>query len=211
MKLNFCAVCGCKDDLHHHHWNPKILGGSDDEDNILTLCSHHHSELHGYKKNIYYKALQKKGIQKAIKENPKKYSGRKTGAYTVDASAILDLRSQKYSYSIIAKKLKVSRSAVHNHCHRQLVDHLNKFSNQIARKIQLKGEFHFQYSMRDRETIGYFKLNGGRIKIDKTSINKILKKISTLYKNYYSPNNNDYDKVATESITDWIEKLKKHR
>ena len=215
MRLDFCAVCGCKENLHHHHWNPKVLGGSDNENNILTLCGYHHREIHGHKKNIYYKTLQKKGIEKTKEKHPEKYSGRKTGAYTVNASAILDLRSQKYSYDIIAKKLKIGKSTVQNHCRQKIVDDLNKFSNKIAKKIQLNGEFDFQFSFNNAEAFGFFKLNGGRIKIGKTSTNKILKKISALYKNYNSPNNDEYDKLATEFIEGWIynkiEKLNEHK
>ena len=46
MKLNFCALCGSTDNLEHHHVLPKSLGGSDNEDNLLTLCSTHHVQLH---------------------------------------------------------------------------------------------------------------------------------------------------------------------
>ncbi len=210
MRLDFCAVCGCKDNLHHHHWNARVLGGSDDKDNILTLCSYHHRELHGHKKKNHYKALQKVGIKKAKEKHPEKYTGRKSGAYTVNASAILHLRSQKYSYDIIAKKLKIAKSTVQNHCRQKIVDDLNKFSNKIAKKMQLKGEFDFQFSFRNNEAFGFFKLNGGRIKIDKISTNKILRKITALYKNYYLPNNDEYDKLATEFVEGWIQhKIKK--
>jgi hypothetical protein len=46
MKLNFCALCGSTDNLEHHHVLPKSYGGSDNEDNLLTLCSTHHVQLH---------------------------------------------------------------------------------------------------------------------------------------------------------------------
>jgi hypothetical protein len=46
MKLNYCALCGSIDSLEHHHVLPKSLGGSDDSDNLLTLCATHHVQLH---------------------------------------------------------------------------------------------------------------------------------------------------------------------
>ena len=39
MKLGFCALCGSTDNLEHHHVLPRSLGGTDDEDNLLTLCA----------------------------------------------------------------------------------------------------------------------------------------------------------------------------
>ena len=43
----------------------------------------------------------------------------------------------------------------------------------------------------------------------------MLKKISALYKNYNSPNNDEYDKLATEFIEGWIynkiEKLNEYK
>ena len=67
MKLDFCAVCGSTEDLHHHHFTPKIDGGVDDETNIITLCYEHHCEIHGrpYRNRINHAELTKKGLQKA--------------------------------------------------------------------------------------------------------------------------------------------------
>ena len=47
MKQNKCALCGTSENLEHHHVIPKQDGGTDDEANILTLCSEHHAALHG--------------------------------------------------------------------------------------------------------------------------------------------------------------------
>ena len=67
MKLDFCAVCGSTEDLHHHHFTPRIEGGIDDEINIITLCYEHHCEIHGkpYRNRINHSELTKKGLQKA--------------------------------------------------------------------------------------------------------------------------------------------------
>ena len=67
MRLDFCAVCGSTEDLHHHHFTPRIEGGIDDETNIITLCYEHHCEIHGksYRNRINHSELTKKGLQKA--------------------------------------------------------------------------------------------------------------------------------------------------
>ena len=67
MRLDFCAVCGSTEDLHHHHFTPRVEGGIDDETNIITLCYEHHCEIHGkpYRNRINHSELTKKGIQKA--------------------------------------------------------------------------------------------------------------------------------------------------
>ena len=45
MKLAFCVACGSTDDLHHHHLVPRSKGGSDDEANLITLCTGCHDKL----------------------------------------------------------------------------------------------------------------------------------------------------------------------
>ena len=46
MKLNFCVQCGATENLHHHHVIPKVKGGSDVQDNFITLCEKHHESIH---------------------------------------------------------------------------------------------------------------------------------------------------------------------
>ena len=51
MIFNFCVACGVNagDDilLHTHHLVPKLMGGGDEETNLLTLCHVCHGKLHG--------------------------------------------------------------------------------------------------------------------------------------------------------------------
>tara|TARA_Y100001937_G_scaffold108357_1_gene151961 strand:+ start:143 stop:595 length:453 start_codon:yes stop_codon:yes gene_type:complete len=67
MILDFCAVCGITEDLHHHHFTPRIEGGIDDETNLITLCYEHHCEIHGkpYRNRINHAELTRRGMQKA--------------------------------------------------------------------------------------------------------------------------------------------------
>ena len=74
MKLNFCAICGIKEDLEQHHWVARINGGSDEETNILTLCSKHHGEIHSMIRKNNISKLTKKGLAKANGVQLGKYS-----------------------------------------------------------------------------------------------------------------------------------------
>lgn len=49
MKLDFCVACGERDSgvLEHHHLVPRSLGGSDEQDNLITLCFRCHNRAHG--------------------------------------------------------------------------------------------------------------------------------------------------------------------
>ena len=47
MRLTFCAACGSKDDLQHHHLVTRSEGNSDDERNLITLCGRCHAKLRG--------------------------------------------------------------------------------------------------------------------------------------------------------------------
>jgi hypothetical protein len=76
MILDFCAICGSKEDLHQHHFVPRSQGGVDDETNLLTVCYKHHSMIHGLKSTTWseLKKLQKIGIREARKK--RKFLGR---------------------------------------------------------------------------------------------------------------------------------------
>ena len=45
MKLTFCAACGSRDDLQHHHFIARGEAGDDDERNLITLCGSCHAKL----------------------------------------------------------------------------------------------------------------------------------------------------------------------
>lgn len=67
MILDFCAVCGETEDLHHHHIIPVIRGGGDEETNMITLCVTHHAWIHGLKPSMWnnHSSLVKAGLEKA--------------------------------------------------------------------------------------------------------------------------------------------------
>jgi hypothetical protein len=71
MKLDFCCVCGDKEDLHQHHIVPVVLSGvkrtSDTSDNTITVCAYHHDIIHGVIKNrsADHSTMIKKGMENA--------------------------------------------------------------------------------------------------------------------------------------------------
>ena len=62
MKLDFCVACGATKDLHHHHLVPLAAGGSDTDDNLITLCAEHHARIHGNEKEFATSELIKKRL-----------------------------------------------------------------------------------------------------------------------------------------------------
>ena len=91
MRLDFCAVCGVTEDLHHHHFKAKIHGGDDLDTNMLTLCTKHHRELHGqnYRNNINHSKLTREGLQKAKKR------GIKLGSPSPNIKYLAECRKKK--------------------------------------------------------------------------------------------------------------------
>lgn len=46
MKLDFCVMCGTRDNLCFHHVVPKSKGGANEDRNILTVCGSCHAVIH---------------------------------------------------------------------------------------------------------------------------------------------------------------------
>jgi hypothetical protein len=81
MRLEFCAVCGRRDGLEQHHFVPRSVGGSDDEQNMLTLCAACHSTMHEMRvgRRLNHAATIKSGLARA------KAQGKRLGRPTVAA------------------------------------------------------------------------------------------------------------------------------
>jgi len=66
MKQDKCCMCGAIENLEHHHVIPKSDGGTDDLENIITLCSNHHAAIHGICLTKSRKRWGKNTIQKGL-------------------------------------------------------------------------------------------------------------------------------------------------
>jgi hypothetical protein len=54
MKYLMCVACESEEDLQHHHIVTRAEGGSDDETNLLTLCTACHDKVHSRQVNGTY-------------------------------------------------------------------------------------------------------------------------------------------------------------
>jgi hypothetical protein len=54
VKLDFCAACGAKEDVEHHHLVMRIDGGSNHSSNLITLCCACHYKMHERKHDGTY-------------------------------------------------------------------------------------------------------------------------------------------------------------
>lgn len=53
MRLDFCVACGGQETLNHHHLVPKVYGGSNRDENLITLCRKCHGLLHQGKGELW--------------------------------------------------------------------------------------------------------------------------------------------------------------
>jgi len=115
MKLDFCAICGTKEHLHHHHWQAKSRGGSDDETNILTVCPTHHGQLHGYTNMMNHKVLQAEGIARSRILHPEKWVGGQPGRRKGDFNKVREVLKLDIPKTKKAKILGISRQSLYNY------------------------------------------------------------------------------------------------
>ena len=112
MKLDFCVLCGTTEKLHHHHVIPKAQGGTNDEDNFITLCYDHHAMIHSISPTKFNKmqVLAKNGMQNAIARGVK--WGRKPSYEHLYPQIIEKYCKEWKGYGTIGKELGISKSAV---------------------------------------------------------------------------------------------------
>lgn len=53
-----CKVCGWTLGLEVHHLMPRSLGGTNDLENLVTLCPNHHTEIHALGRQGFLEAYQ---------------------------------------------------------------------------------------------------------------------------------------------------------
>jgi hypothetical protein len=106
MRLTFCAACGSTKELNHHHLVPRANGGSEEPENLVTLCAECHDLVHS--RPYHWRELWQVGIARA------KSNGWKPGRpLSVDREEIRRLRDQGVSPEKIWKMLGVARSSVY--------------------------------------------------------------------------------------------------
>ena len=112
MKLDFCVLCGSKENLHHHHVIPKVKGGTDDEDNLITLCEKHHEMIHNIQQCDDFFELARLGRERARREGVK--FGMKP-KYEHLYPKITEMYCKEWKgYGTIAKEFGLARGTVAN-------------------------------------------------------------------------------------------------
>ncbi len=134
MITDYCCVCGVKSDLEVHHVQPLVDGGSDDDTNKITVCSHHHGLMHSVARRGV-SSLTKAGIKKA------REAGVKLGRPKGQAEHLKLDRHRKAIESYLARKLSVRAISI-------LIDESPTTVNDYIRRHKLrdgsgvfKGEF----------------------------------------------------------------------
>ncbi len=87
MRLDFCVACGQKEDLQQHHLFPRAMGGSDEECNLITLCTNCHGKIHGIKWTHNHSELIKLGHAK----NREKIVAKRKERYEADAERMVSV------------------------------------------------------------------------------------------------------------------------
>jgi len=110
MKLSFCALCGDKNNLEHHHVLPKILGGTDEPENILTLCSLHHCKIHSFADSRINAALLIREGKKKKKELGLFAGGRAPFGYRVKDNVLVEHKREQHILSklVVLDKIGIS-------------------------------------------------------------------------------------------------------
>lgn len=113
MKLDFCAVCGSKEDLHQHHFFPVVHTNKKrkhKENEEITLCYQHHLMMHGLERigGLRHGEMIKKGLEKA-KENGVVLGRPKLD---VDMEKVQKLKDEGLSFKKMEKKLNCSAATL---------------------------------------------------------------------------------------------------
>jgi len=115
MKLDFCCICGTKENLHHHHITPRHCGGSDDETNLITLCGTHHAWIHGLRPTAWNN--HSNAVKESLKEAKKLgFSvGRKPKLFTKEEiDNLLEMRKKGVGVKRCAAKFKCGVGTIYN-------------------------------------------------------------------------------------------------
>jgi len=111
-----CVICGCTDELHHHHIIPKSKGGSDDETNMITLCTTHHAWIHGLNPTTWnnHGKLVKEGMERSRAAGNR--IGRPSALSKQKKKEVLLARKRGMSYGKIAIKFGIGKTTAHRMC-----------------------------------------------------------------------------------------------
>ena len=148
-----------------------------------------------------------KGIQVAREKHPEKFSGRKTGAYSIDVEKIHKLRAMNFSIESIAKTLNVGKTSVQNHIDRKAAFDVTTALNVMAKKSDLTGVFNIEYDF-NTGLSGTFTVKGLKPEeIPNRFLSDMMKASKKWYAKYYHNNRELYESALTELASVWYEEV----
>ena len=94
--MHRCACCHSEcESLHRHHILPKVLGGVDNETNIVHCCEECHGKIHG-RDMLHHRQLTIEGLRKAKERGVKLGGDRPSNQVRHDAiKALADKKAKE--------------------------------------------------------------------------------------------------------------------
>lgn len=75
MKWPVCVMCGANNNLHHHHVIPRSQGGSNDQNNLITVCAKCHAIIHGMPSHTWVHNQEMKKRTERKNRKKRKFNG----------------------------------------------------------------------------------------------------------------------------------------
>ena len=119
-----CRICGNKENLQVHRITPRIMGGRNNEENLITLCKSCHMFLHcnpmliTNKSNLVKLAVRKKN-GRTLSYKGKKWGRKEISTQLKNKIKNYVLAHPNKSIRQIAKELNISKSVVHKYMPRR--------------------------------------------------------------------------------------------
>lgn len=107
-----CNFCDSTAGLELHHIIPRSIGGTDDPNNLITVCNDHHAILHGMKRRGNISALTKNGLAKAKSQGVKLGNPNRIDRVDENGKLVLSLTSAR---QLSAKALGSKADALAKH------------------------------------------------------------------------------------------------
>ena len=114
MKLKFCAACGSREDLQHHHLVSKSEGGSNAWTNRFTLCTACHHKMHQrFMHGVYsHSHLTREGLARARARGVQLGRRPEIASDTAKVAAIRAARAAGKSFREVAWEFEVGVGTV---------------------------------------------------------------------------------------------------
>jgi hypothetical protein len=128
---NKCNFCDVREGLEWHHIIPRSLGGTDDDFNMLLVCSQHHAILHGMIRRANISELTKVGLEKAKKRGVKLGASDEVRARAVkNSNAVVKEKARQFASTL---KTLVGEMRTRGMSLREIADELNQQKIATAR------------------------------------------------------------------------------